>query len=181
MALLRSLLVAVFALAAGVALACGPTRQKAANQIEINVPADRVWAVIGDYGDMGWHPLVAKTEVTGAVEPDTAKRTLTFQGGGVITDTLIKINAGERTIGFRTDEADQSVLPVTGYSSTLIVHEVAPGRASVEWRGAFSRGYLKADPPPELNDDAAMQAVSAYQRQGLAALKAKLEGAREGG
>ncbi len=178
---LRTWLIVVFSLAAGVALACGPSRQKAADQIEINAPADRVWAAIGDYRDMSWHPSIAKADVTGALEPEVGKRTLTFQGGGVVTDTLIKLMPEERTIAFRTEEADQKVLPVTGYASTLVVRDLGGGRSSVEWRGAFSRGYLKADPPPELNDDAAMAAVVAYQRKGLAALKAKLEGAREGG
>lgn len=181
MGTVRALIILALSLAATAAWACGPSRQKAADQIEIEAPMERVWAAIGDYRDMSWHPAIAKAEVTGALEPETAKRTLTFQGGGIVTDTLIKLMPEEHTIGFRTEEADQKVLPVTGYASTLIVHEIAPGRTSVEWRGAFSRGYLKADPPPDLNDEAALRAVTAYQRQGLAALKAKLEGAREGG
>jgi hypothetical protein len=45
----------------------------------------------------------------------------------------------------------------------------------VEWRGAFSRGYLKNDPPPELSDDAAIAAVSAFQKASLFSLKQKME------
>ena len=43
----------------------GPTRQKVVETVEINLPPDKVWEVIGNFQDMGWHPAVAKTEGTG--------------------------------------------------------------------------------------------------------------------
>ena len=45
----------------------------------------------------------------------------------------------------------------------------------MEWRGAFYRGYLNNDPPAELNDEAAVAAVSGVYRAGLEALKKRLE------
>ena len=48
----------------------------------------------------------------------------------------------------------------------------------MEWRGAFYRGYMNNDPPPELSDEAAVKAVIAYQKAGLEGLKAKAEGGR---
>ena len=51
----------------------------------------------------------------------------------------------------------------------------AGGKSNVEWKGAFYRGYMNNDPPPELSDEAATKAVIAFQTEGLAALKAKLE------
>ena len=47
--------------------------------------------------------------------------------------------------------------------------------ATVEWRGAFYRGFMNNDPPPELNDEAAKKAVSGVYRAGLDALKQKME------
>ena len=47
-----------------------------------------------------------------------------------------------------------------------------------EWKGAFYRGYMNNDPPPELSDEAAQKAVAAFQKEGLDALKAKLEGGK---
>jgi hypothetical protein len=48
----------------------------------------------------------------------------------------------------------------------------------VEWKGAFYRGYMNNDPPPELSDEAAQKAVAAFQKEGLDALKTKLEGGK---
>ena len=42
------------------ASAHGPSRQKVTETVEINAPADKVWAVIGNFQDMSWHPAVAK-------------------------------------------------------------------------------------------------------------------------
>ena len=65
--------------------------------------------------------------------------------------------------------------PVANYSSTISAHEEG-GKTIVEWKGAFYRGYVNNDPPPELNDEAAIKAVNNLHDTGLAALKAKLEG-----
>ena len=37
-----------------VANAHGPVRQKTEEQITINAPAGKVWAIIKDFGDMSW-------------------------------------------------------------------------------------------------------------------------------
>jgi hypothetical protein len=37
---------------------------------------------------------------------------------------------------------------------------------------------MNNDPPPELSDEAATKAVTAFQKAGLEALKAKAEGAK---
>ena len=58
----------------GVAQAHGPSRQKVIEKIEINASPEKVWAVIGNFGDMGWLPIVDKTEATGGNIPDKALR-----------------------------------------------------------------------------------------------------------
>jgi hypothetical protein len=156
------------------AVAHGPSRKKQVNTIEINAPADKVWAIVGNYADMSWHPQIAKTEATGGTEVDVAKRKLTFKSGAVFTDTLTKYETGERSIAFLTNDEDHKALPVEGYSSTLTVTD-AGGKSNVEWKGAFYRGYMNNDPPPELSDPAAIKAIDAFQGEGLAALKAKAE------
>ena len=54
-----------------VALAHGPSRQKVTEIVEINAPADKVWAVVGNFQDMSWVPVVAKTEGKGGNKPAT--------------------------------------------------------------------------------------------------------------
>ena len=66
-------------------------------------------------------------------------------------------------------------LPVSNYASTISVSDQG-GRALVEWRGGFYRGHPNNDPPPELNDEAAVAAVTGVYRSGLEQLKKLAEG-----
>jgi hypothetical protein len=69
----------------------------------------------------------------------------------------------------------EGALPVTNYAATLLVKPGEGGRAVVEWRGGFYRGYPNNDPPPELNDEAAEKAITGVYRAGLSSLKALVE------
>lgn len=159
------------------AQAHGPSRQKVTETIEIDAPADAVWAKIGNFQDMSWHPAIAKTEGKGGNEPG-ATRTLTLKNGGVIEESLEKVDPAEKLIFYRITAVDVKVLPVTNYSSWLSVKAGEGGKSVVEWKGAFYRGYPNNDPPPELNDEASKAAVAGVYRDGLAALKTALEGGK---
>lgn len=172
--MLRYLLLAAVALAMGwsVAEAHGPTRQKVVSKIEIDAPADKVWQAIGNFQDMGWHPAIAKTVGNGGNTPG-ATRVLTLKSGGTIDETLTGYDAAARTLSYEIVKVDVKVLPVSNYSSTISVAEIS-GKSVVEWRGAFYRGFLNNDPPPELSDEAAVNAIKGVYTSGLEALKAKL-------
>lgn len=176
----RSLLAAAVLLAAVAvpAEAHGPTRQKVAETVEIDAPAEKVWAAVGNFQDMTWHPAVEKTEGEGGNAVD-ATRKLTLKGDGTATieEVLYKYDAGKMTYSYRITAVEVTVLPVTNYSSHLTVTPKGDGRSVVEWRGAFYRGYPNNDPPPELNDEAAIAAVTAVYRAGLDNLKTLVEGA----
>ncbi len=176
---LAALLVAVTPLAAE---AHGPVRKKLTETVEINAPAEKVWAVIGNFQDMSWYPGVAKTEGKGGnevVSQDDDKlnpsRRLTLADGSTIDEVLYKYDAAKMSYSYRITAVDVKVLPVTNYAGTITVIPGDGGKSTVEWRGAFYRGYPNNDPPPELNDDAAVAAVSKLYRTGLDALKATLE------
>lgn len=171
---LAAVLAAAIAFVTAPASAHGPTRQKVVETIEINASADKVWAVIGNFQDMGWHPAIAKTEGTGGNDVN-ATRKLTLQSGGVINEKLNKYDATKMSLQYEITEVDLKVLPVTTYESWIAV--TANGdKTSVEWKGKFYRGDVNNDPPPELNDDAAVNAVTGIYKSGLEALKKKLEG-----
>jgi hypothetical protein len=51
-------------------------------------------------------------------------------------------------------------------------------KSTLEWHGAFYRGYMNNDPPPNLNDEAAKKAVEGLYKSSLAAVKAKIEGGK---
>jgi hypothetical protein len=162
------------ALASSTVVAHGPTRQKVTETVEINAPADKVWAVVGNFYDLGWLPVIAKSEGSGDLIPEKSTRHLTLKGGGEFDEVLTKYDAKNFTFGYRIEKVDPKVLPVSNYSSTLTV-TAAGGKSTVEWRGAFYRGYPLNDPPPELSDEAAVKAVTEVYQAGLAALKAKIE------
>jgi hypothetical protein len=164
---------ALAVVAPALAIAHGPTRQKVVEQVEINAPPEKVWAAVGNFQDMGWHPAVAKTEGTGGNEQG-ATRTLTLQSGGKIHEKLNKYDKEGRSLSYEITEVDVMVLPVTNYSSTLSVKGEG-AKSTVEWRGAFYRGFMNNDPPPELSDEAATKAITGVYRGGLDALKKKLE------
>ncbi len=156
------------------ASAHGPTRQKITKTIEINAPPEKVWAVVQNFNDMSWHPAVEKTEGKGGNEID-ATRVLVLKGGARVDEVLYKYSAEKMSYSYRITKVDVKVLPVTNYSSHITVKPAEGGKSIVEWRGAFYRGFPNNDPPAELNDEAAVKAMSGVYEAGLAALKTKIE------
>jgi hypothetical protein len=168
-------LATAFAPAFTPAWAHGPTRQKVRESIEINAPQAKVWAAISNFQDMSWLPPVARTEGEQGNEIG-ATRKLTLADGATVEEELYKYEPEMLSYSYRITKVDVKVLPVTNYSSTLTVSPAPDGKAKVEWAGAFYRGFPNNDPPPELNDEAAMKAVSGLYKVGLEGLKKKIEG-----
>jgi hypothetical protein len=171
----RAAAVVIAGLVPAMALAHGPTRQKITETIEINAPPAKVWAAMGNFQDMSWHPAVQKTEGSEGNTPDKAKRVLTLGPGATIEEELYKYDPDGMSYSYRITSVDVKVLPVTNYSSTITVKPNGADKSIVEWRGAFYRGFPNNDPPPELNDEAAIAAVTGVYKAGLEALKKKLE------
>lgn len=136
--------------------------------IEINAPADKVWAKVGNYGDMSWHPAITKTEVTeGKADEVGAKRVLTLQDGGKVNETLTTYDAAGMTMKY---EITESVLPVRDYGATIKVEAVGD-KSIVTWRTMFKRKD-PANPGAAGQDDAAAKtAVEGILKSGLANLK----------
>ena len=155
----------------GLAMAHGPTRQKVTLTAEVAAEPSEVWAAIGDFQDMSWHPAVHATagENGNAIDA-TRVLTLGAADGPTISEILYKYDAEKMTYSYRITDVAVEVLPVTNYSAHLTVKPRAGGGSLIEWRGAFYRGYPNNDPPPELNDEAAVAAVSAVYQAGLDAL-----------
>ena len=155
------------------AFAHGPTRQKVTETIEINAPADKVWAVVGKFQDMGWTGVFTKTEGTGD-NGAGAVRKLTTGAGGTIDEKLIKHDDAAKSYSYEITKVDPKVLPVANYSSSISVTGDA-SKSTVQWKGAFYRSYGLNDPPPEENDEAAVKGVTGAYKAGLENLKKKFE------
>ncbi len=179
---LMSALAGLIALSPLVAEAHGPSRKKVTETIVINQPPEKVWAAVGHFDDMSWLPIVTSTVAKGGntvVDPDddakNPTRRLTLKGGATVDEVLYKYQGDKMSYSYRIAAVDVKVLPVTNYASTISVLPAEGGKSTVEWRAAFYRGYPNNDPPPELNDEAAVKAVTDLYSLGLTSLKTKLE------
>ncbi|MET0408474.1 MAG: SRPBCC family protein [Hyphomicrobium sp.] len=158
----------------GTAWAHGPSRQKVTETIEINAPVDKVWKVVGNFQDMSWLPIVAKTEGKGGNDVN-ATRTLTLKSGGTVDEELDRYSAEDHMYGYEITKVDVKVLPVNDYSSHITVEANGDNKSTVTWWGGFYRGYMLNDPPPDLTDEVAVKAVTDLYKAGLAGLKTKVE------
>ena len=162
--------------AAATAQGCGPTRLKVMESVELPVPPDRVWSLIGNFQDMRWDRALSTTTGQGGNVPDQAVRTLTLRDGAKVGESLYRYDAEARSYSYHMDTIDVVRLPVQNVSATLEVLPAADGAASiVRWRGAFYRYLAPGEGPPDIADAAASRAMAGYLREGLAGLKAALD------
>jgi hypothetical protein len=152
-------------------------RVKYVAAVHIAASPAKVWAVIGHFHDLSWDKLVETSSGPGGDTPD-ATRTVVLKSGGVLPDEeLERYEPQNFTYATFLPHVDVKVFPVTNFSSILVVLPQPDGGSRVEWRCAFYRGYPNFGPPPELNEAAAIKAVSALTQPALDGLKARMEAA----
>lgn len=122
-----------------------------------------------------WHPLIAKCVGNGGNAPG-AERILTLVGGGQLTESLDEYDETTRSFGYRLAKEDITVFPVSFYSASFVVKDAGGGKTTVSWTGRFYRGDTGNYPPENLNDEAAIAAMTRFFREGLAGLRKKVEG-----
>ncbi|QUH01910.1 SRPBCC family protein [Saccharopolyspora erythraea] len=128
--------------------------------IDVPVSADRVWQLVGGFGSLpDWLPYIPASELSegGRV------RSLTNEEGGVIVERLEAFDEQARTYSYSILQAP---FPVTGYRSTLTVHEVSGAQSRVEWSGTFT--------PAGASEGEAASLFHDIYTKGLAALKTTL-------
>ena len=143
---------------------------KVKETVEINAPVAKVWALAGDFGNLGaWHPAVAKTEIeAGTNNVKGAKRLLTLQDGGTIHETLTDFNAKKTMMSYKITE---SVLPVSDYAATLKVRAIGKNKTLVIWNAGFKRADQAATPAEGKDDATATKTITGVFRGGLDNLK----------
>jgi hypothetical protein len=153
----------------------GAAPLKSVETILIDAPPEKVWAMVSEFADYGWLPGVARVEARGGNTPAQGKRRLVMADGGAIEETLVKWDAELKTLAWHRDHDDVRRLPAINYMTHVTAKPAEGGRTLAEWKGRFYRGHPFNDPPPGLDDDTALAAVTALHRASLAALKARVE------
>lgn len=136
--------------------------------------------------EMVW---VGKGEDVGTAATPCATRTLTLDNGSSIEEVIKKYDSKKMlyaykisdmstvtTIQYSGEEVAIKALPVSNYSANIMVKDDRKGGSEVIWQAAFYRGYMNNNPPPELTEEVAVNAVTGIFQNGLANLKTIVEG-----
>ena len=164
-----------FLLSIAPALAHGPTPIKVDEKITVAADPKTVWALVGHFGSLDWHPDVAGVKATGG-DGNGAVREITLRKGGVVTESLDEYDPQQMKLSYRMSDANLDALPISSYSATLAVKPAAGGGSEVQWYGRLYRGDTSNEPPDNLNDDAAREAMTTFLKDGLQGLAKKLQG-----
>ena len=166
-----------------VANAHGPVRQDTDETITINAPAEKVWGLMKDFGDIAaWHSEVFTSPAEGG-NLKGGKRVLTLKDGNTVTEELKNYNEDKLSYSYKITDmstvktmnyagVDEKVpaLPVANYSATITV-EPKGDNSEVHWKAGYYRAYTNNNPPEEMNEATANAAVKSFISTGLIDLK----------
>ncbi len=130
--------------------------QTVVENVDVMANPEKVWALIGEFGSLAWHPLVAKVNLTGTGTGQL--RTIETIDGKQIIERLTAADPSARSYTY----AGVSGLAVADYTGLLDVKPKGAG-SSVEWRAQF----LANDQPTII----VRTIVSALLKTGLESLK----------
>ena len=146
------------------------------HSIQINAPADEVWAMAGDFGGIQrWAPGTESSRLILHDRNDTgAIRLLRRRGDGTqVTEKLLDYDPANRRMAYTYVDG---VVRAADYYSELVVKDAGNNRSVVEWRGRFKRlAYWTDNPPAGQDDKAALDFLNGAYKSGLDNLKKVLE------
>jgi mxaD protein len=131
-----------------------------AESVELAATPAQVWAQVGNFGSLAWHPVVAQTAITqGKNNVPGVLRTVTVKDGAHIVESLASREASQHTLTYRIVSAP---LPVVNYESTLSVTPSGTG-SRVVWGSTFER----APQAEGVDDTKAQEIIRGIYRAGL--------------
>lgn len=158
------------------AYAHGPTPQKAKESIAINAPVAKVWDAVKNFDDIGnWHPDLKAAEGDGKNQSGGTRK-LTFQNGEAVVEELDYYSEAEHEYSYRLKTENVKAFPTSSHTVDLkVVHGDNADTSVVTLKSRFYRGDTGNTPPDNLNDDAAVKAMTEFFKNGLNGLKNKVE------
>jgi hypothetical protein len=122
---------------------------QASCKISIDIPADAIWRLIGDFGAACQY-LVGVATCTVEGEGVGARRTLTSADGSTIVERLETLDGAARRLSY----ALLTDTPFRNCLTTMTVRELGQSRAELEWSAAFEADGLPPEEARELLEDA---------------------------
>ena len=117
----------------------------ASSRIVIDVSADAIWQVIGDFG-AACHCLAGVVNCMAEGEGVGALRTLTSADGSTIVERLTSLDAAARRLSY----ALLTDTPFRNCLTTMMVRELDQSRAELAWSATFEADGLPAEEAQEL-------------------------------
>jgi hypothetical protein len=123
---------------------------------DIAASADRVWAILSDFGGIRVGGPITSVAVEG--EGVGMVRTLGI-GGGQVVERLDQLDPAARVFGYCILN-DDCPLPVADYAATVKITDKGDGTCNVEWTGRFE--------PKGTSEAEASKVVEGIYRGGIA-------------
>ncbi|WP_448204309.1 SRPBCC family protein [Azospirillum sp. sgz302134] len=132
---------------------------KVVETVQLDVPAAKVWSVIGNFAALEWHPAV-KSMTTSEGNARGSQRHINL-GGPVLVETLLRHDAKAQKLTYKIldNGTNQKILPVSNYVSTMQVKPSGKG-STVVWSSTF-------DPAPGADRATAEKTIRGVYRGGL--------------
>lgn len=153
----------------------GPTPQQANETIIINAPVETVWSAVKQFDEIStWNPDVKNSTGDGKNESGGI-RVITLENAEQFTEELDYYSDQEHKYKYRIKTENVKALPVSSHSSSLqVTAGDEPNTSVVSIKSRFYRGDTSNSPTEQLNDEAAVKAMTAFFKNGLTGLQKKL-------
>ena len=131
---------------------------------EFELSADALWAVVKDFGNVGWLPG-KKTTYSSEGEGPGMTRTIETPPIPTVREQLDSIDEEKRAIFYRVIQGVP--MPIKDYSASMRVIDAGNERSRLEWSSTWE--------PDGVTEDEARAVVANMYNSVLAVMKAKLE------
>lgn len=140
-------------------------------EVIVNVSAKKAWAAVSGFCDIAaWHPVVDYCDMDRDQPTLGAMRTLTLNSGAQLFERLTDYDAKQMSYTYTIPNA-MGVLPVSNYTSTLMVESAGANKAKVTWWGNF-------DPSDPSDPRASKDAMAGVYQGGLDMIRMQAEAMR---
>jgi len=99
-------------------------------QHDFDYPADRVWDMLGNFGDIGWCVGIERTELSGS-GPGMVRRIHMPGMSAPIEEVLESMDTAARTFSYSIPRGNP--MPITNYLATVRVEDLDGKRCRVNW------------------------------------------------